>query len=56
MSKTETLLLFLSLACNIYLLCAHYYHRWAVDKFNKMQIELNDALSKSVEIIFKLLK
>lgn len=56
MSKTETLLLFLSLACNVYMLIAHHRHVWMVNKFNMMQMEINDAMRRSIENIVSWVK
>lgn len=56
MSKTETLLLIISLACNMYLLIAHHRHVWMVNKFNTMQMEINDVLCRSIEHIFNGIK
>lgn len=56
MSKTETLLLCLSLACNVYLIIAHHRHVWVVNKFNTMQMDINDALRRSIENIVNWIK
>jgi len=50
MSKTETLLLIISLACNVYLLISHHMHVGAVHKFNMMQMEINRTFTKLLEL------
>jgi len=49
-------LISLSLALNIFLLFAHFNHVWRVDRFNQMQMDINEANEKAMEMITKILK
>lgn len=37
----------------IYLLASHLRHVWLVDKFNRMQMEINDTVRKLVNLMIK---